>query len=53
MITSSYYNEALKVQFMFVKLNTGFCLIINLPVIPCLHIFLTRVLFAVISYRVP
>ena len=51
MITAGYYNKVLKVQFMYVKFNTGFCLIINL--IPCLHIFLTRVLFAVISYRVP
>ena len=50
MINSSYYNEALKVQFMYVKFNTGFCLI---NVLPCLHIILTRVLFAVISYRVP
>ena len=51
MITSSYYNEALEVQFLYVMFNTGFCLIINL--IPCLHIFLTSVLCAVISYRVP
>ena len=51
MITSSYHNEALKVQFMFVKFNTGFCLIINL--IPYLVIFLTMVSSIVILYRVP
>ena len=34
MITSRYYNEALKVQFMY----TDVCLIINL--IPCLGYFL-------------
>lgn len=49
MITSSYYNEALKVQFMYVKFNTGFCLIINL--IPCLHIFLTRVLLILLLFH--